>query len=202
MPALLAALVLLLLAGTFCLALAPELALRRISTPEGLAAALRRKPEHARLAELVSAVSAESWARSWAEALLDEPDPFRRATLTDFALADLERDLEARSKWPASAARLAGLGGLLLAVLAFLTGLAPAFVGAPLVAGALALGLALSAGRRSAELAARERARADALVDALEALFAASPASEAERGAVEEARERRPARAWRSWGRR
>lgn len=106
------------------------------------------------------------WASELARDMLEAPSE-ARALVVDAALRDRAHELDARSAWPASALRLAGLGALLLATLGAVLGAGAPGLATAVVAGAGGvIGCGAIGARAKAELLAW-RAAVDRLLDAL-----------------------------------
>ncbi|MFT3769219.1 MAG: hypothetical protein QM820_27590 [Minicystis sp.] len=163
---------------------------------EALALSLKRVPSGERLAALRDRTEPGSWEHDLAVDVLASP-PGEEATVAavNLALADVEHALDRGARWPATALRIALLGGGVLAFLAWIT--EPAQLRWVLctigVSGLAALTCA-QAGRTGARHAERQRLAVDALVAAVLALPPeARPPSPARGGPAPTKRHRRRA---------
>src|SRR5262249_14222365 len=133
-----------------------------------LAGVLRRTPPEERGARLASAAKPGSYETRISAAFNEAQSAEERTFSVSDALADIDRDIDERSGWPAAAARLGAFGAMLIAGLAYLA----SGRWAMLLAGAAALPgivVPIAVARRAKSDADTLRRDLDALVDALTA---------------------------------
>lgn len=138
---------------------------------ETLALSLKRLPAADRLITLRDRTPSDSFERELAEGVMAAPDADAKVAAVNLVLADVDHALANGERWPATALRIALLGGGLLAVMAKL--LAPGqlrFSVAIAAVDVLGAVTAAQAGRAATRHVERQRAAADALVSAALAL--------------------------------
>ncbi|APR87096.1 hypothetical protein A7982_12445 [Minicystis rosea] len=138
---------------------------------EALSLALKRVPAGERAQALLDRTEAGSWEHDLAADILTTSNDDAKVSMVNLALADLAHVLERSDRWPATALRIALLGGGVLAFLAFIT--EPDRLRWPLTIAAisgLAALIAAQARRTGVLHAERQRRAVDALVTATLAL--------------------------------
>ena len=138
---------------------------------EARALALKRVPAGERVQALIDRSEPGSWEHELAVEVRAAPDEDAKVAAVNLALSEFAHALEQSDRWPATALRIALLGGGVLAFLAFVT--EPGRLLWPLVVGAIAVFAAVicaQARRTGARHAERQRRAVVALVAATLAL--------------------------------